>query len=120
MDYETMRRLRESDPGKFTGIGREKGAGNGNLAGVNPGGQQVPNARLASELRNGPPADDPLARIPGYYDVGPSTDPGHPNYVPAHKRQSRRGRRAAKRGEGPRGRLPLAGRIHFRPPTPRA
>ena len=26
MDYETMRRLRESDPGKFTGIGREKGA----------------------------------------------------------------------------------------------
>ena len=102
MDYETMRRLRESDPGKFTGIGREKGAGNGNLAGVNPGGQQVPNARLASELRNGPPADDPLARIPGYYDVGPSTDPGHPNYVPAHKRQSpartpgsQAGRRAA-------------------------
>ena len=102
MDYETMRRLRESDPGKFTGIGREKGGGNGNLAGVNPGGQQVPNARLASELRNGPPADDPLARIPGYYDVGPSTDPGHPNYVPAHKRQSpartpgsQAGRRAA-------------------------
>ena len=70
MDFETMRRLRESDPAKFTDIGRSKNKGGVRLAGVNPGGQQVPNARLASEVRAGtPPADDPLARIPGYYET---------------------------------------------------
>ena len=75
MDFETMRRLRESDPAKFTDIGRSKNKGGVRLAGVNPGGQQVPNARLASEVRAGPPpADDPLARIPGYYETGPSKD----------------------------------------------
>ena len=89
MDFETMRRLRESDPAKFTDIGRSKNKGGVRLAGVNPGGQQVPNARLASEVRAGPPpADDPLARIPGYYETGPSKDPASFNYMPAHKRQS--------------------------------
>ena len=89
MDFETMRRLRESDPAKFTDIGRSKNKGGVRLAGVNPGGQQVPNARLASEVRSGPPhEDDPLARVPGYYETGPSKDPASFNYVPAHKRQS--------------------------------
>lgn len=89
MDFETMRRLRESDPAKFTDIGRSKNKGGVRLAEVNPGGQQVPNARLASEVRAGPPGDDdPLARIPGYYETGPSKDPASFNYVPAHMRQS--------------------------------
>ena len=113
-----MRRLRESDPAKFTDIGRSKNKGGVRLAGVNLGGQQVPNARLASEVRAGPPpADDPLARIPGYYETGPSKDPASFNYMPAHKRQS------PARTPGTGARRPAPGWIHHRlqvAPRPRA
>ena len=77
MDFETMRRLRESDPAKFTDIGRSKNKGGVRLAGVNPGGQQVPNARLASEVRAGTAARGrPAGAHSGVLRDGPEQRPG--------------------------------------------